>query len=45
MDNPYYYADDPTKWFSDCIHPDNRGHSELRRLFFEAIDRRYVATP
>lgn len=29
---------DPTLWFSgDCIHPNQRGHHELRRLFFAAI--------
>ncbi len=36
--NPYFDAADPTKWFSDCIHPNDRGHSELRRIFYEAID-------
>ncbi|MCK6529136.1 SGNH/GDSL hydrolase family protein [Myxococcota bacterium] len=37
--NPWYDADDSTKWFSsDCIHPNNRGHHELRRLFYHAID-------
>jgi hypothetical protein len=42
-DNQYYDAEDPTPWFYDCVHPNDRGHSELRRLFFEAIDRTYVA--
>jgi len=37
--NPYHDAADPTLWFKDdCIHPNDRGHQELRRLFFEAID-------
>lgn len=44
-DNPYYDAADPSGWFSDCIHPNDRGHHELRRLFFEAIDGRYRVTP
>ena len=37
--------DDATGWFSDCIHPNDRGHHELRRLFFEAIDGTYRVTP
>jgi lysophospholipase L1-like esterase len=44
--NRYYDAMDPSRWFyTDCIHPNDRGHDELRRLFFEAIDWSYVATP
>ena len=36
--NEHYDAADPTLWFeSDCIHPNDRGHNELRRVFFEAI--------
>jgi lysophospholipase L1-like esterase len=35
--NPYYHSADPTLWFSDCVHPNDRGHHELRQLFFEAI--------
>lgn len=27
-----------TYFYSDCIHPNNDGHNELRNLFFEAID-------
>lgn len=42
MDNPYYDAEDNTGWFSDCIHPNTRGHHELRRLFYEAMDPAYV---
>jgi hypothetical protein len=42
--NAYYDAADPALWFADdCIHPNPRGHHELRRLFFEAIDGAYVA--
>jgi lysophospholipase L1-like esterase len=41
-DNPYYHADDPTYWFYDCIHPNDRGHHELRRIFYEAIDPTYM---
>lgn len=34
-----YHADDPSGWFQgDCIHPNNRGHHELRRLFHAAIE-------
>jgi len=34
-----YHADDPTLWLSrDCIHPNQRGHHEVRRLFLAAID-------
>lgn len=36
--NPFYDEDDPSLWFSDCIHPNDRGHHELRRLFRAAID-------
>lgn len=36
--NPYHHADDPTGWFaSDCIHPNDRGHHEIRRLFWYAL--------
>lgn len=36
--NPYYHPDDPTLWFaSDCIHPNDRGHHEIRRLFWYAL--------
>ncbi len=41
--NPYYDADDPTKWFDDCIHPNDRGHHELRRLIYEAMSPTYRA--
>ncbi len=31
--------DDPTLWFQpDCIHPNTRGHHEVRRLFLAALD-------
>lgn len=31
--------DDPTLWFQDdCIHPNVRGHHEIRRLFLSALD-------
>lgn len=37
-DNPYYQADDPSLWFSDdCIHPNDRGHHEIRRLMWYAL--------
>ncbi|MFT4623823.1 MAG: lysophospholipase L1-like esterase [Myxococcota bacterium] len=33
-----YDAEDPSLWFEDdCIHPNDRGHHELRRLFHAAI--------
>lgn len=36
--NPYYHPDDPTLWFAaDCIHPNDRGHHEIRRLFWYAL--------
>jgi hypothetical protein len=35
----HYDADDNTGWFaSDCIHPNDRGHHEVRRLFWHTID-------
>lgn len=40
-DGPYYDAADPTGWFYDCIHPNDLGHNQVRRLFFEAIDGTY----
>lgn len=30
-------ATDPPHWFADCVHPNARGHHELRELFFGAI--------
>lgn len=34
-----YHAEDPTLWLAnDCIHPNGRGHHEVRRLFLAAID-------
>jgi lysophospholipase L1-like esterase len=45
MDNPYFDRADTSGWFRDCIHPNDRGHHELRRLFFEAIDGAYRVTP
>ena len=41
--NPFYDEDDPSLWFADCVHPNDQGHSEYRRVFFEAIDAKYVA--
>lgn len=42
-DNPNYDAEDPSLWFiSDCIHPNDRGHVELRNLFFSAIDTHFA---
>lgn len=36
--NAYYQADDPSLWFADdCIHPNDRGHHEIRRLFWYAM--------
>lgn len=35
---PRFEPADPTFWFADCIHPDARGHLELRRLFRAAIE-------
>jgi lysophospholipase L1-like esterase len=36
-----YHEDDPTQWFAqDCVHPNDRGHHELRRLFLTAIEGR-----
>ncbi len=33
-----HHPDDPSLWFEDdCIHPNNRGHHEIRRLFHAAI--------
>lgn len=37
-ENPSYNADDPSRWFApDCIHPNDRGHHEIRRMFVDAI--------
>ncbi len=41
--NPYYDTADPTPWFADCLHPNDRGHHELRRIFYEAMDFSYRA--
>jgi len=38
-DGSWYHPDDPTLWFlDDCIHPNIRGHHEIRRLFLAAVD-------
>jgi lysophospholipase L1-like esterase len=35
---PGYDADDASLWFApDCIHPNDRGHHEIRRLFQAAV--------
>lgn len=35
--NPFYDASDPTRWFAgDCIHPNDAGHHQVRRLFLGA---------
>ena len=32
-------AEDTSNWFdNDCIHPNDRGHHEIRRLFHAAIE-------
>lgn len=32
-----YDEDDPSRWFdNDCLHPNDRGHHEVRRLFYYA---------
>jgi len=36
-DAPAYDAEDPTGWLADCRAPNDRGHHELRRLFFAAM--------
>ena len=37
-ENPYHQAYDPTLWFADdCIHPNDRGHHEIRRLMWYAM--------
>ena len=39
-------ADDPSLWLApDCIHPNDRGHHEIRRLFLTAIDGRPLEAP
>jgi len=40
-DNDAYDDDDPSRWFeSDCQHPNDRGHHEIRRLFVTAAEGR-----
>ncbi|MEM9075060.1 MAG: SGNH/GDSL hydrolase family protein [Myxococcota bacterium] len=41
-ENPFYDSADPSFWFADCIHPNARGHHELRRLFYEAMNPAFV---
>jgi hypothetical protein len=37
-ENPYHHPDDPSVWFDDdCIHPNDRGHHEIRRLMWYAL--------
>lgn len=36
---PYYNEVDPTLWLAnDCIHPNPRGHHEIRAMFWRAIE-------
>jgi len=43
-EKPFYDAADPTLWFSmDCTHAANRGHHELRRLFWQAVTDEWYA--
>ena len=36
---PYYDESDPSLWLAnDCIHPNPRGHHEIRAMFWQAID-------
>ena len=36
---PYYNEDDPSLWLTNgCIHPNPRGHHEIRAMFWRAID-------
>ena len=38
---PYYDENDPSLWLAnDCIHPNPRGHHEIRAMFWRAIDGR-----
>ena len=37
-DGPYYNAADPSWWLHDPIHPNDLGHSAIRRAFYDAID-------
>ncbi len=36
--NPYYDADNPASWFTAKIEPNKRGASEVRRLFWDALE-------
>ncbi|MSQ02235.1 MAG: SGNH/GDSL hydrolase family protein, partial [Myxococcales bacterium] len=37
-DNEFHDPEDPSVWFDeDCIHPNDRGHHEIRRLFWYAL--------
>ncbi len=36
--NPHYDQDDPTYWFASTIEPNERGASEVRRLFWNALE-------
>ena len=36
---PHYNEDDPSLWLANsCIHPNLRGHHEIRAMFWRAID-------
>lgn len=39
-------ADGQALWFADCVHPNNQGHHELRRMIYELVDTTHpVAGP
>jgi hypothetical protein len=35
--SPFFDEVDPSRWLDDCFYPNDRGHHELRRLFWSAI--------
>lgn len=36
-DSPFYDTGNPEMWFADCVHPNDVGHNELRRIFYSAV--------
>lgn len=42
IENPYFSTDDPTYWFTSTIEPNERGASEVRRLFWKELQRGLV---
>jgi GDSL-like Lipase/Acylhydrolase family len=40
-DHPHHDPEDPTSWYVQTVEPNNRGASEVRRLFWERVEEMF----